>query len=129
MGYKNNEDQVACAKRYYEANKEMLKKKAQVRNTITRKRNRQYIRDVKSQSHCVDCGEKNPIVLDFDHVRGDKTGAIADMVNQCYCIESLQIEIEKCEVRCANCHRIVTHARRAEKKIKSNAKTNSKGAT
>ena len=128
MAYKNNEDQVACAKRSYQANKERLKDEAKVRNVLTRKRNRKYIHEVKSQSHCVDCGEKNPIVLDFDHVRGDKTGAVADMVNQSYCIESLRKEIEKCEVRCSNCHRIVTHARRAEKKNKSNAKTNSSGA-
>lgn len=126
MAYKNNEDQVACAKRYYEANKEMIKAKAKSRNILTRKRNRKYIYEVKSKSHCVDCGERNPIVLDFDHVRGDKTGAVADMVNQSYCIESLRKEIEKCEVRCANCHRIVTHNRRIEKK--SNAKTNSSGA-
>ena len=112
MAYKNKEDQAACAKRYYEANKERLKLESKERNIITRKRNRKYIYEVKSQSHCVDCGERNPVVLDFDHVRGNKTGAIADMVNQSYCIESLRKEIDKCEVRCSNCHRIVTHKRR-----------------
>jgi len=127
MAYKNKEDQAACAKRYYEANKERLKNESKERNIITRKRNRKHIANIKSQAQCVDCGEKNPVVLDFDHVRGEKLGDVSNMVNQSYGIEALEKEIEKCEIRCSNCHRIVTHNRRIEKK--SNAETNSQGAT
>src|SRR5690242_11356440 len=29
---------------------------------------------------CVDCGEKDPIVLEFDHVRGIKTNNICHMI-------------------------------------------------
>jgi len=127
MAYKNKEDQAACAKRYYETNKERLIAESKARNILIRKRNRKYIYEVKIKSHCIDCGETNPVVLDFDHVRGEKVGDLSNMVNQSYGIKALSKEIEKCEVRCSNCHRIVTHKRRIEKK--SNAETNSKGAT
>ena len=56
-------------------------------------------------SSCVDCGESNPIVLDFDHVHGDKSHNISDMVNGSYAISSIKDEIRKCEIRCSNCHR------------------------
>jgi hypothetical protein len=112
MAYKNKEDQAACAKRYYEDNKERMKAAAKERNILTRKRNRKYIANIKSHAQCVDCGEKNPVVLDFDHVRGEKLGDVSNMVNQSYFIEALEKEIDKCEIRCSNCHRIVTHKRR-----------------
>tara|TARA_R110000850_G_scaffold111414_2_gene224857 strand:- start:3115 stop:3477 length:363 start_codon:yes stop_codon:yes gene_type:complete len=120
MAYKNKEDQVACAKRYYEANRERMKAKAKARNIKQRERNRAYIKDIKENSSCIDCGESDNRVLDFDHVIGEKIGDVSNMVNQCYCIESLQREVDKCEVRCSNCHRKVTHERR-----KQNAKDNS----
>lgn len=55
---------------------------------------------------CQDCGEGDPVVLEFDHVRGVKTSAITDMVRGgAYRWETIAAEIEKCVVRCANCHR------------------------
>lgn len=59
---------------------------------------------------CVDCGEANAIVLEFDHVRGNKKSSIARMINDCKNWEDIEAEIEKCEVRCANCHRKKTFA-------------------
>jgi len=61
---------------------------------------------------CIDCGETDPIVLDFDHVRGTKITNIARMVNDETPWTIIEKEIEKCDVRCANCHRRATHFRR-----------------
>lgn len=65
------------------------------------------------QTHpCVDCGENDPVVLDFDHL-GDKTGAVSSLSrDHLWSWEKLLSEIAKCEVVCANCHRRRT-ARRA----------------
>ena len=55
---------------------------------------------------CQDCGEKDPVVLEFDHVSGEKSNAITDMVRGgAYRWDTIVGEIEKCVVRCANCHR------------------------
>jgi hypothetical protein len=52
---------------------------------------------------CVDCGETDPIVLEFDH-NGDKFMTVSAMkVN--YSQGKLLAEIAKCEVRCVKCHR------------------------
>ena len=59
-----------------------------------------YLRD----HPCVDCGESDLRVLEFDHVRGDKFKSIAQMYS--YCLQRIMTEIAKCDVRCANCHRI-----------------------
>lgn len=122
MAYKNKEDQASASKRHYEANKSKIKQRSKTRNRKQRNANKAYVDKIKVESSCVDCGEGNPLVLDFDHVKGKKVGDISSMVYQSYCVESIQNEIDKCEVRCSNCHRVATHKRRIEKQ---NAKTNS----
>lgn len=61
------------------------------------------------QHPCVDCGENNPIVLEFDHVNGDKAFTIGNSLHLPWHV--IEAEIEKCEVRCSNCHKIVTAER------------------
>jgi hypothetical protein len=57
------------------------------------------------QEHpCVDCGESDPLVLQFDHVRGKKTGTIGELIGRTSSWDKIQEEIGKCQVRCANCH-------------------------
>ena len=57
---------------------------------------------------CVDCGETDPVVLEFDHLR-DKVKNVSAMLRGR--LSRLIAEIEKCEVVCANCHRRRTAAR------------------
>ena len=112
MAYKSKEDQAKGSKRHYESNKDKIKKRTKKRNKTQRQKNRDYVNDIKKSSACVDCGESNYRVLDFDHVSGEKVMCVSDMINRAYCVESIQKEIDKCEIRCANCHRIVTYERR-----------------
>jgi len=61
---------------------------------------------------CVDCGEPDPIVLDFDHVRGVKKADVKRMTTGSHVsLSQIMTEIAKCDVRCANCHRRVTAKR------------------
>ncbi len=54
---------------------------------------------------CVDCGEKDILVLEFDHRdRKSKDFAINNIVKNTLSIEKLIAEIAKCDVRCSNCH-------------------------
>ena len=52
---------------------------------------------------CVDCGETDTRVLEFDHVSGEKRKAISALVQ--YSRKAVLAEILKCEVVCANCHK------------------------
>lgn len=74
-------------------------------------RNRQYLRQIKTDSICVDCGENDPVVLEFDHLN-NKIGNIADVVGRAWGIEKIRKEMAKCEIVCANCHRRRTFKRR-----------------
>jgi hypothetical protein len=55
-------------------------------------------------SGCVDCGEHDLCVLDFDHV-GARTGAVMRLARNEVSLARLAAEIAACEVRCATCHR------------------------
>jgi hypothetical protein len=78
------------------------KTKLDTRNKA-KERNRDFVWE-KLSSGCLDCGEMDRVVLEFDHI-GDKAMNIAEMIATGYSLESLMLEIEKCEVVCANCHR------------------------
>jgi 5-methylcytosine-specific restriction endonuclease McrA len=66
--------------------------------------------DFLSLKSCIDCGEKDPIVLDFDHKNPrNKFKQISSMLSGHYSWDSVLKEIKKCEIRCANCHRRKTY--------------------
>jgi hypothetical protein len=68
--------------------------------------NRTLLNDLKSKG-CVDCGYKDLRALDFDHLPGQrKLGNMSDLHKESQA--TLLAEIAKCEVVCANCHRIRT---------------------
>ena len=67
---------------------------------------------------CCDCGEEDPVVLDFDHLPGrGKRFEIARAVNaSTRAWSTILQEIAKCEVVCANCHRRRTALRARSRK-------------
>lgn len=74
---------------------------------------RAKIGQLKVDRGCVDCGYRaHPAALDFDHVSGSKVMHIAALVN--YGWSRVLEELDKCEVVCANCHRIRTVTRRKQ---------------
>lgn len=73
--------------------------------------NRDYIDEYLREHPCLDCGEEDILVLDFDHVSGVKCGNVSTLSHKGVSLEVLKVEIAKCEVRCANCHRRITRLR------------------
>lgn len=76
-----------------------------VRNKGYIERNAQHVWDYLLEHPCVDCGKTDPVVLEFDHVRGEKVRALSEMVQRQFSLAKLDAEIAKCDVRCANCHK------------------------
>lgn len=76
------------------------------------KRHREMIRSIKQQP-CADCRRTfPPEAMDFDHI-GEKRIEVSRLVYVAG-TAALLAEIEKCEVVCANCHRIRTMRRLVE---------------
>lgn len=59
--------------------------------------------DFLSNNPCIDCGESDPLMLSFDHI-SDKSADVCRMVSNGGKIEAINAEMDKCVVRCHNCH-------------------------
>ena len=98
-----------CAKAWAREN---YARNPKARETIRRssaklvERNLKYARE--QLTHCMDCGVQDTRVLEFDHVREGKTDGVMQRARAGVSLEVLQSEIDLCEVRCLNCHRIQT---------------------
>lgn len=93
------------SKKYYHDNRDIHKDIVYDRKIIHVQNSKEFVFKYLQTHFCVDCGEKDLVVLDFDHVRGKKHRSISQMVHRGNSIDKIKEEIEKCEVRCANCHR------------------------
>lgn len=116
MPSNNPEYQKQYIRKHYQENKEYYK----TRNTLRRKLHMpqlyRFANRYKTLCGCIDCGYKShAVALDFDHVRGEKYKDISVMINNGVSLTTLKAEIRKCEVRCANCHRIATAKRKSNK--------------
>lgn len=65
---------------------------------------------------CVDCGENDVVVLEFDHL-GNKCFDVSNGLRYRRW-EAVLAEIEKCEVVCANCHRRRTTRRGGYRRLR-----------
>ncbi|MDP2655615.1 MAG: hypothetical protein Q8P17_03730 [bacterium] len=75
-----------------------------------------WINEYKTQSGCGRCGITDPRVLDFHHKKGeDKLFSIGGF-RRAVGFDRIKKEVEKCEVLCANCHRIAHDEDRSHKK-------------
>jgi hypothetical protein len=95
----------AMSKKHYEHNAS----KYLDRNRIRKRNNKQIAKDhvleyLKTHP-CVECGEKDVLVLVFDHLDpSTKKAAVGTMRMRGFSLEMIQREIAKCQVLCCNCH-------------------------
>jgi hypothetical protein len=94
---------------HYAQNKPIYKKRARLHKLKQAGLIRQRILEYIAQHPCVDCGEINPVLLDFDHrERATKSFTIGKVLTDGYSWDKIRAEIEKCDVRCVRCHRLRT---------------------
>lgn len=113
MPFKDREKQREASRRHYAKHRDKVIAKAKVLSKKAKDRARAYITAYLEANPCVDCGETDIIVLEFDHVgeEGTKKFNISDATRLGYGMPKLKAEMAKCEVRCANCHRKKTYER------------------
>lgn len=100
-----------CHKQYrdshYQENKQKRIKQARILKQKKRSELNKIVIDFLKNHPCIDCGESDIIKLEFDHLHS-KEDEVTKMVHRCVSQDKLLKEIGKCEVRCANCHRVKT---------------------
>lgn len=99
-----------CSRKYirdhYKNNRGYYLAKSLRRNSRLREDAHKYIYQYLLNHPCIDCGETDIVVLEFDHKdRSMKDIEISSIIRQGYRLDRIITEIEKCDVRCANCHR------------------------
>lgn len=94
----------AQVRSHYRRHRDRYIQKARERNPVILRDQQQRVLAYLATHPCVDCGESDVVCLEFDHVRGRKRENVGTMLGD-HSWETIEAEIAKCEVRCANCHR------------------------
>ena len=97
---------ISCDKQFqkdwYQKNKKEHIERARLSNIKIKETNNKFIIDYLKANPCVKCGEKDIVVLDFDHI-SDKRANVSRL--RTCSLNTIKKEISKCQVLCANCHR------------------------
>lgn len=105
-------------KEHYEKYKDDYKARSKVRKKKVINENTDHLLAYLEHHPCVDCGNTNPIVLEFDHLdRKEKEFTISSKMSD-YSWDRIMTEIKKCEVVCSNCHKIRTANQFGWRKLK-----------
>ncbi len=116
--YKNNPERANASKRaLYRKHKERWLGYAATKRCSRR----QVIWEYKVERGCAICGYKeHHAALDFHHLdECEKVGNISQIYQGKW--EAVLAEIEKCQILCANCHRIISHEKSIERRSKKKA--------
>ena len=104
---------------HYQNNKQDYINRALKSNPKSIENNRRSVFEFLQGKSCVDCGENDWMVLEFDHKHeNEKRKTISQMMLTAYSWNTIKKEIDKCEIRCANCHRRRTMVQFGWKKLK-----------
>jgi hypothetical protein len=100
----------AYGREHYQANRQRyIDQAAESKRKLVLARTKYLIVFFKTHP-CVDCGETDPVVLEFDHL-WDKLFNVGQALSRRRWADILD-EMKKCEVVCANCHPRRTARRR-----------------
>jgi hypothetical protein len=89
-------------KKYYENNKRVVQDAV---NALRRKNRAKWL-EYKSTLVCSRCGASHPAIIDFHHPTRDGSKKDVNRLVMDNCFAQAYEEVKRCEVLCANCHRI-----------------------
>jgi hypothetical protein len=93
---------------WYQKNKEKHKANTKRNRHKNARKARKFLLNYYQTHPCTNCGFNDPRCLEFHHIKGKKKYLVGGMVTQGHGLTSIKKEIRKCQVLCANCHRIKT---------------------
>ena len=96
---------------WYLDHQDQEKERVRRRRITARDEAREYIWNYKKSHPCEQCGESDPVVLDFHHVRG-KGADVGRLIQDGAGLERIKVEISLCIILCSNCHRKLTASER-----------------
>lgn len=103
MPYKDPERQKRFLSEHYKKHKALYLQ----RSKRSRDRKLDEVNSIKEARGCKVCGITHPACLDFHHRNPDeKTMAVSELIRHSKFDDALS-EVEKCDVLCANCHRVL----------------------
>lgn len=103
--------QKILSKKHYREKIGQYRERDQIRRKIYRDDVLPKLYDYLLNNPCVQCGENEPIFLDFDHIDGtkNKIWCISGMITGKLSWSRILEEIHKCQVLCVKCHRLKTY--------------------
>lgn len=113
---------IDCMRKYL---RDYVKRHARKMAAQQRKRTKNYHDNIKTwfceyltDKKCKDCGYNNILALEFDHVNNDKEANVCRLISKRRPKNIIMAEINKCDIVCANCHRIRTQTRANTYKVR-----------
>lgn len=103
--------QAEYHRKHYAQNRQHYLAKAAIARDRLREENQALLLEFLETHPCVECGERDPVVLEFDHLADKKFGVARAIRYMTW--RSVLVEISKCEVVCGNRHRRRTATRQA----------------
>jgi hypothetical protein len=100
---------AAYKQEHYSLNRERYIESAVRRRSALASQRAAFLIEYFASHPCVDCGEADPVVLEFDHLEEKSFNIAKGLRDRSW--EALVAEIAKCDVVCANCHRRRTAVR------------------
>ncbi|MBY6061659.1 hypothetical protein [Microbacterium esteraromaticum] len=102
----------ASSRKYYRENRQHHLAVIRARTDAQRAAGRAAVAQHLREHPCVDCGVSDIRVLDFDHRPDEhKRDSVMQLVRNGFSTAVVLAEIRKCDVRCRNCHAVITYAR------------------
>ncbi len=100
---------IERSRKYYRDNCEHHKQVIKAKKKRLNNLNKIKMLELLKNSKCKDCGNDDERVLEFDHLpQYKKEYGISTLLQYVHSWETIEKEISKCEIVCANCHRIRT---------------------
>lgn len=100
-----------CYRGYFRTRGDLHRRQSAAAKRKRQRLAREFVQGYLASHPCVDCGELDPLVLEFDHVSPKKKGHVSWLARDGASVRLLTKEIDQCEVVCVNCHRRRTGSR------------------